>query len=97
MKIPRKITAGLLALAMLMGLCACSSNVGTNDITESGAESDKTHIEETLNLANNADQEGLISKMPQNVDEIISWVKELISSGRPVSYTHLTLPTMAVV
>ena len=67
MKKCRKLVALFLSLTMLMGLAACgekaenAENAEQTDTIENGTEqtsdSAKAYIEETLNLANNEDQE----------------------------------------
>ena len=67
MKTCKRIVAGVLALLLLLSLCACAQDVQeTQPSTEETlaptipmepVDPERLHIEETLNLANNADQE----------------------------------------
>lgn len=71
----KKMTALFLAFIMLAGLCACSKN------TENVADAEqKAYIEETLNLANNEEQEWTYSS------ETDAWVLSIVSA---VAYPEL--------
>ncbi len=89
----KKTIALLLAITMLLSLCACSQNAEpTQDIAEtvqtienaqtnlSEIEYDKDYIEHTLNLANNTNQEWTYS---ENAD---AWVLSVVSA---VAYPEL--------
>lgn len=87
MKKCRKLVALFLSLTMLMGLAACgekAENAEQTDTIENGTEqtsdSAKAYIEETLNLANNEDQEWTYSA---NAD---AWVLSVVSA---VAYPEL--------
>ena len=84
----RKLVVLLLALTMLMGLAACGENaenteqpIGTeSELVQQSGDSAKEYIEQTLNLANNADQEWTYSA---NED---AWVLSVVSA---VAYPEL--------
>lgn len=84
----RKLVALLLALSMLMGLAACGEDaenteqpIGTeSELVQQSGDSAKEYIEQTLNLANNADQEWTYST---NAD---AWVLSVVSA---VAYPEL--------
>ena len=77
----KKITALFLTFAMLAGLCACSKNAETQEETSQVADAEqKAYIEETLNLANNEDQEWTYSS------EADAWVLSIVSA---VAYPEL--------
>ena len=77
----KKITALVLAFTMLAGLCACSKSVETQEETSQVADAEqKAYIEETLNLANNEDQEWTYSS------EADAWVLSIVSA---VAYPEL--------
>lgn len=93
MNLSKKTIALLLAFTMVLGLCACSQNTeptqGTSETTQttenaqtnlSEIEYDKDYIEQTLNLANNANQEWTYS---ENAD---AWVLSVVSA---VAYPEL--------
>lgn len=77
----KRVIALLLSTAMLMGVCACASNAeqahtnGSETVT-----SIKAYIEETLNLANNADQEWTYNESAD------AWVLSVVSA---VAYPEL--------
>lgn len=77
MKKFRELVALLLALTMLMGLTACGKKAKNTDQTNDSA---KAYIEETLNLANNENQEWTYSA---NAD---AWVFSVVSA---VAYPEL--------
>ena len=67
-----KIISLVLSISLLLGLCACNSNPdGTNNTLDNY---DKTYIEESLNLANNDDQEWTYN---ENAD---AWVMSVVSA-----------------
>ena len=87
----KKILSLFIALSMVLSLCACAGNQSESDdsstqpdtetqdgiSTESG---DRDYIEQTLNLANNADQEWTYN---ENAD---AWVLSVVSA---VAYPEL--------
>lgn len=84
----RKLVVLLLALTMLMGLAACGENaenteqpIGTeSELVQQSGDSAKEYIEQTLNLANNADQEWTYSASED------AWVLSVVSA---VAYPEL--------
>lgn len=81
MKQYKKATALLLISAMLTGLCACSKSTETQEETSNIADAEqKAYIEETLNLANNEEQEWSYSS------EDDAWVLSIVSA---VAYPEL--------
>lgn len=90
----KKLFSLLLALTLVLSLTACSGNSGstsdntsddisdstTEDDTTETADSDKDYIEQTLNLANNADQEWTYEK------DSDAWVLSIVSA---VAYPEL--------
>ena len=77
MKQYKKMIALLLSLAMLVGLCACSKK---NEDSEQTNNSTKEYIEQTLNLANNENQEWTYSSGAD------AWVLSVVSA---VAYPEL--------
>ena len=59
----KKVTALLLSLSLTAGLCACGQDASGTEVAVADAE-EKAYIEETLNLANNADLHGLTARTP---------------------------------
>lgn len=67
MKSCKRIIASILALTILLGLCACAQDTQETGsaleetlaptVTQNPVDPERLHIEETLNLANNKDQE----------------------------------------
>lgn len=77
----KKMTALFLTFAMLAGLCACSKSAETQKETSQVADAEqKAYIEETLNLANNKEQEWTYSS------EADAWVLSIVSA---VAYPEL--------
>lgn len=77
----KKMTALFLAFTMLAGLCACSKSAEIQEETSQVADAEqKTYIEETLNLANNEEQEWTYSS------EADAWVLSIVSA---VAYPEL--------
>ncbi len=81
MKQYKKITALILSFTMLAGLCACSKSAQTREETSQVVDAEqKAYIEETLNLANNEEQEWTYSS------EADAWVLSIVSA---VAYPEL--------
>ncbi len=77
----KKMTALFLTFTMLTGLCACSKSTETQEQTSQVADAEqKAYIEETLNLANNEEQEWTYSS------EADAWVLSIVSA---VAYPEL--------
>ncbi len=77
----KSIIALLLCLALPLGLCACQSDSGETVSSDEAADSEtQAYIEETLNLANNENQEWTYSS---NAD---AWV---LSSVTAVAYPEI--------
>lgn len=77
----KKMTALFLAFTMLAGLCACSKSAETQEEMPQAADAEqKAYIEETLNLANNEEQEWTYSS------EADAWVLSIVSA---VAYPEL--------
>ena len=77
----KKITVLLLVFTMLAALCACSESAETQEEMSQVADVEqKAYIEETLNLANNEEQEWTYSS------EADAWVLSIISA---VAYPEL--------
>lgn len=74
----KKMTALFLVVIMLAGLCACSKS--TEESPQIVDTKQKTYIEETLNLANNEEQEWTYSS------EADAWVLSIVSA---VAYPEL--------
>lgn len=81
MKQYKKITALILSFTMLAGLCACFKSAQTQEETSQVVDAEqKAYIEETLNLANNEEQEWTYSS------EADAWVLSIVSA---VAYPEL--------
>lgn len=81
MKTLKKIIAMLVVIALLFVCCACTSSEDDQTATASVADSEeKDYIEETLNLANNADQEWTYEA------DADAWVLSIVSA---VAYPEL--------
>lgn len=77
----KKIIVFFLSLIMLAGLCSCSQNTENQDKTASiDNTEEKAYIEETLNLANNEEQEWTYSS------DSDAWVLSIVSA---VAYPEL--------
>ena len=77
----KKMPALLLTFTMLAGLCTCSKSAEAQEETSRAADDEqKEYIEETLNLANNEEQEWTYSS------EADAWVLSIVSA---VAYPEL--------
>lgn len=75
----KKVTALLLSLSLTAGLCACGQDASGTEVAVADAE-EKAYIEETLNLANNADLTWTYSA------DADAWVMSIVSA---VAYPEL--------
>ena len=75
----KKITALLLSLSLAAGLCACGQKAEEPEAEETTSAvadaEEKAYIEETLNLANNADLTWTYSAVAD------AWVMSIVSAG----------------
>ncbi|MCD8375882.1 MAG: hypothetical protein LUD69_02955 [Oscillospiraceae bacterium] len=75
MKSTKKLTVLLLCCALLLGLCACSGGDSEESDEQVAAdETEQTYIEQTLNLANNEEQEWIYSESAD------AWVLSIVSA-----------------
>ncbi|MCD8005309.1 MAG: hypothetical protein LUE91_06615 [Oscillospiraceae bacterium] len=75
MKSTKKLTALLLCCALLLGLCACSGGDSEESDEQAATdETEQTYIEQTLNLANNEEQEWIYSESAD------AWVLSIVSA-----------------
>lgn len=72
----KKIMSLILSAAMVVGMCACSSTSAQSEteVQKTQSETEPQKIEQTLNLANNADQEW---SYQENAD---AWVLSVVSA-----------------